>query len=158
MIIFEGKRDLFKSKKQTLVCPVNVVGVMGRGLALAFRQKWPHSFDFYRALYRNGSSPWGGVDNVDPYDQDIHALHTAPLDAKRQVLYFPTKKHWKRPSRLEWIEINLQRLAKDYAALGIESLAIPPVGCGNGQLNYRDVQPLIYEHLDPLPIPVELVY
>ncbi len=72
------------------------------------------------------------------------------------MLNFPTKDHWRNPSRLEWVDHGLQILAAEYSGWGITSLALPPLGCGNGGLNWSEVWPLIERHLSPLPIDIEV--
>lgn len=147
--------NMFRSELQTLTCTVNVVGVMGKGIALEFRKRYPDLFNLYRKEYRFHYDP----DTTDPDNRLIHTLRTHRItETGRQCLLFPTKKHWKRPSQLEWVDTNLKILAKTYEELGITSLALPALGCSNGQLNFRDVLPLIEEHLNPLPIPIELYY
>jgi O-acetyl-ADP-ribose deacetylase (regulator of RNase III) len=152
MIVFEGDRNIFESDMQTITCTINVVGVMGKGIALEFRKRYPALFDVYRQHFPYHKN----IATTDIDNKLIHTLITHPISSSQQALLFPTKKHWYPSSKLEWIEDNLKILAQQYEILGITSLALPLLGCGNGGLQYRDVQPLIYEHLDPLPIPVEL--
>lgn len=136
--------DIFASRAQTLTCPVNCVGVMGKGLAKATKERYPEVYRQYRDLYEQGllSLEW---------------LRVVYTDDGRQVLLFPTKRHWSRPSRVEWIEQGLQQLRARYQDLRIESLALPMLGCGAGGLSYpHDVQPLIWRYLADLPIPIEV--
>lgn len=144
-IVYEGEGDLFKSECQVITVPVNTVGVMGKGLALAFKLKYPDLFKVYRELCRSKELRVGV-----PY------LYRQGSD--RDVLLFPTKMHWKDPSRLEWIEEGLDYVYDTYEELGIESLALPPLGCGNGGLDYLlDVRPVIYQCLDDSDLPVEVL-
>lgn len=148
-----GQFDLLNSEAQTLVVPVNVVGAMGRGLAKAFSIRSPELFDTYRRHYRGRGYP----DAVDNKSVLIHTLMTCPYPtstSKQQVLLFPTKKHWLRSTQLDWVDHNLGLLARDYKKHNIQSLAVPALGCGNGELRWRDVLPLMQQHLGPLPIPV----
>lgn len=141
MIIFDEPHNLLETELQTLVNPVNTEGVMGAGLALAFRDKFPGLLDEYREACR----------------EDVFSrlgLFVFDVDVSRKVLCLPTKRQWRHPSRIEWIEEGLWYLAKDYESYGITSLAIPEVGCGRGQLSWADVRPLIYQYLDPISLPV----
>lgn len=141
MIIFDEQHNLLESTLQTLVNPVNTEGVMGAGLALAFRDKFPGLFQEYREACQD-----------DVFSRK--GLFVFDVDVSRKVLCLPTKRQWRHPSRIEWIEEGLWYLAKDYERYGITSLAIPEVGCGRGQLSWADVRPLIYQYLDPIAIPV----
>ena len=131
--------DLFASPAQTLVNPVNTEGVMGAGLALAFRRRYPAMFDDYRRRCAAGFALG-----------DLH-LWRGP---DRWVLQFPTKDTWRRPSTLEAIDSGLRRFRSDFAALGITSAAFPALGCGCGSLSWEAVRPLLVQHLADLPIPV----
>lgn len=141
MIIYDEPRNLLEVTEQTLVNPVNTEGVMGAGLALAFRDKFPGLFQEYREACQ-----------ADVFSK--HGLFVFDVDVSRKILCLPTKRQWRHPSRLEWIEEGLWRLANDYERYGITSLAIPEVGCGRGQLSWADVRPLIYQYLDPVALPV----
>ncbi len=143
MTIREIRGDLLASDAQTLVCPTNCVGVMGKGLALTIKETYPMVWDQYRRDHVNGRL-------------SLTYLPIYPVNPGRRVLCFPTKDHWRGPSRLEWIDGNLRRLALQWEWWGITSLALPPIGCGLGGLSFDTVEPLIYTHLDPLPLDVEL--
>ena len=144
-IIQEGTKDIFRSKCQTLVCPVNTVGVMGAGLAKAFKEKYPGLNAFYRNACEEGE-----------LTIDTLMIWTVP-GKKRKVLLFPTKQDWRAPSNIEWIEANLRELARFYCALGVESLAMPAVGCGCGGLDWHEqVRDLTYRHLYPISLQVEI--
>lgn len=134
--------DLFASQAQTLVNPVNCVGVMGKGLALAFRQRFPRMYHDYLARCRRGE--------VRPGQPYLFA-ETTPW-----ILNFPTKDHWHNPSKLSCIEDGLKALVDQIPTWGIESLALPALGCGLGQLSWDAVRPLLVRHLEPLDIPVEV--
>lgn len=132
--------SLLDSPAQTLVNTVNCVGVMGKGIALEFKQRYPAMFNEYvRMCERHQVNP--GV----PYCYN---------GAGRQIINFPTKNHWKAKSRIEDIERGLIILRSHYRDWNIESLAVPPLGCGNGGLNWSDVKPLIEHYLGDLPIDV----
>lgn len=132
--------NLFESPAQTLVNTVNTVGAMGKGIALQFKQYFPEMFAEYHQLCVEGTL-------------DVGTLHIFQTSHKK-ILNFPTKKDWRRPSKLEYIEAGLETFVRIYQDAGIQSVAFPPLGCGNGELNYADVRPLMEAYLRPLPIPV----
>ena len=134
---------MFKSNAQTLVNTVNTVGIMGKGIALEFKTRYPDMFNDYKKrceakqvklgrpyLYKTIDRPW--------------------------ILNFPTKDHWRSVSRLSDIIDGLKYLENNYRRWGIQSLAVPPLGCGNGELDWRVVGPVLYRYLELLDIPVEL--
>jgi len=135
--------DLFKSSAQTLVNTVNCVGVMGKGVALGFRQRFPEMHREYQRLCELGEVRLGR-----PY---LWKAVVPPW-----VLNFPTKDHWRENSSLEAIVAGLEYLEEHYREWGIESLAVPPLGSGLGGLDWRIVGPILYQHLARLDIPVEL--
>jgi len=132
--------DLFAAPVQTLVNTVNTVGVMGKGLALTFKQIYPEMYTQYRELCDSGKFRIGSL-------FIYRAEH-------KVVLNFPTKEHWRNPSRLEYIRAGLETFVKMYDRAGIHQIAFPPLGCGNGELDFADVRPLMEAYLAPLPIPV----
>lgn len=134
--------DLLSSSRQTLVNTVNTVGVMGKGIALAFKQRYPEMYaDYVERCARNE------VRLGQPY--------VFPVDG-HVVLNFPTKRHWRAVSRLSDIVKGLEYLEAHYREWGITSLAVPPLGCGNGQLEWSVVGPTLVRHLGRLDIPVDL--
>ncbi|MFC1496750.1 macro domain-containing protein [Candidatus Margulisiibacteriota bacterium] len=135
--------DIFKSEAQTLVNTVNCVGVMGKGLALGFKKQFPDMFKDYEKNCKEGWVKMGR-----PY-LFKHSLY-------RWILLFPTKDDWRSISKLTDIEEGLEYLEKNYKEWGIISLAVPPLGCGLGALDWRIVGPTLYRHLNKLDIPVEL--
>lgn len=135
--------DLLASPAQTLVNTVNCVGVMGKGVALEFKKRFPAMFDDYVRRCELKQVRLG-----EPY------LYRTPSGA--QIVNFPTKDHWRSPSRLKDIERGLDYLAAHAPEWGITSLALPPLGCGNGGLEWREVGPLIHHKLRHLPIEIEL--
>jgi O-acetyl-ADP-ribose deacetylase (regulator of RNase III)/uncharacterized protein YwgA len=135
--------DLFESQAQTLVNTVNCVGVMGKGVAEQFKQRFPAMFDDYKARCDRK-----GVRLGEPYlYRDLSGV---------QIVNFPTKEHWRSPSRITDIDRGLDYLTAHAAAWKIASLALPPLGCGNGGLEWSEVGPLIYRKLHDLPIDVEV--
>jgi O-acetyl-ADP-ribose deacetylase (regulator of RNase III)/uncharacterized protein YwgA len=135
--------DLFESRAQTLVNTVNCVGVMGKGVAEQFKLRFPAMFKDYK-----GRTERRAVRLGEPY------LYQDPSGAR--IINFPTKDHWRSPSRLADIEHGLDYLAAHAAAWEVTSIALPPLGCGNGGLEWSEVGPLIYGKLHELPIDVEV--
>jgi O-acetyl-ADP-ribose deacetylase (regulator of RNase III) len=136
--------DLFESPAQTLVNTVNTVGVMGKGIALRFKNIYPDMFREYQKLCEQGELTIG---NLFLWRTD-HKL----------VLNFPTKKHWRNPSKPEYIRAGLSTFVESYEEMGIHSIAFPPLGCGNGELDFEQVvRPIMDQFLEDLPIRV-LIY
>ncbi|PQV45150.1 macro domain-containing protein [Paraburkholderia sp. BL21I4N1] len=135
--------DMFTSDAQVLVNTVNCVGVMGKGVAQEFKRRFPAMFEDYKARCDRHQVRIG-----EPYlYRDLSGL---------LVLNFPTKDHWRSPSRLADIEQGLDYLTQHLEEWGIRSMAMPPLGCGNGGLEWSEVGPLIYRKLSALPVDVEL--
>lgn len=146
MIVYEGPGDIFYSGLQTLVCPVNCVGVMGAGLAKAFKESYRGLFLAYWKACQEGR-----------LRTDLPFLFDQPGNV-HQVLCFATKDHWKQPSQELYIRDGLEYLAGHYQEMGITSLSVPPLGCGLGGLDYStQVRPLLQQYLEPLPIQVEVL-
>jgi O-acetyl-ADP-ribose deacetylase (regulator of RNase III)/uncharacterized protein YwgA len=135
--------DLFKSSAQTLVNTVNCVGVMGKGVALEFKNQFPDMYEDYVGRCRLGQVKLGY-----PY------LYRRPVFP--WIVNFPTKDHWRSVSRLDDIVAGLTYLEQNYREWGITSLAVPPLGCGQGQLEWRVVGPTLYRHLRRFEVPVEI--
>jgi O-acetyl-ADP-ribose deacetylase (regulator of RNase III)/uncharacterized protein YwgA len=135
--------DLFASKAQTLVNTVNCVGVMGKGVALEFKNRFPEMFADYAARCERGEVKLG-----KPY-----LFKASP---GRWILNFPTKNHWRSLSRIEDIENGLKYVLVHYRKWGISSIAVPPLGSGQGGLEWRIVGPILHRYLERLEIPVEL--
>lgn len=134
--------DLFASDADALVNTVNCVGVMGKGVALEFKKRFPLMARDYADRCARGEVRLG-----EPY---LFA------EQGRRIINFPTKGHWRSPSRLRDIEAGLDRLVVQMAEWGIAGIALPPLGCGNGGLEWSQVGPLIYAKLGSLPIEVEV--
>lgn len=135
--------DMFASKAQTLVNTVNTVGVMGKGVALEFKNRFPDMYDDYVRRCKAGQVKLG-----QPY---LYTRLTPP-----SILSFPTKDHWRSVSRLQDIVRGLEYLEQHYQDWQVTSLAVPPLGCGQGQLEWRVVGSTLYRYLKRLTIPVEL--
>jgi O-acetyl-ADP-ribose deacetylase (regulator of RNase III) len=139
--VLEG--DLFNSEAQTLVNTVNCVGVMGKGIALEFSTRFPAMYRDYVKRCADGNVQLG-----KPY------LYSDLIS--KWIINFPTKQHWRSVSRLEDIVTGLEYLQEHFASWGVTSLAVPPLGSGNGGLEWSVVGPTLYRYLSRLPIPVEL--
>lgn len=134
--------DLLSSSCKTLVNPVNCVGVMGAGLAAAFRERYPRMYtDYANRCHRRAVRP--GV----PY------LYARGDDS---ILLFPTKTDWRLPSQLRYVVDGLNLFVKAYAGWGLESVAFPALGCGCGGLSWTVVRPLMAESLGGVNLVVEI--
>jgi O-acetyl-ADP-ribose deacetylase (regulator of RNase III) len=134
------KGDIFNAKTQVIVNTVNCKGVMGKGLALAFKQKYPDMFAAYERDCQSGKLQIGRP--------------TIYQKSTPWILNFPTKNHWRFPSKPEYIEKGLIFLTKQYKKAGITSIAFPKLGAQNGQLSWDEVGPLMAKYLSQLDIPV----
>ena len=132
--------DLFQSPAKVLVNTVNTVGVMGKGIALKFKRIYPEMFEVYRNHCERGDLEIGQL-----------FLYKTP---NKWVLNFPTKKHWRNPSRVEYIEAGLRKLRARCSEMGVTSIAFPALGCGNGELDFESqVKPLMERYLGGLSVP-----
>ncbi len=135
--------DIFESEMKTLVNTVNCVGVMGKGIAQIVKTKYPKMFDDYARRCAMNEVRLG-----EPY-------HYSDLTGV-SIVNFPTKQHWRAATRLSDIENGLDYLVTRLSTWKIESIALPPLGCGNGGLEWAKVGPLMYSKLKDLDIPVEI--
>jgi O-acetyl-ADP-ribose deacetylase (regulator of RNase III) len=140
-MITETYGNLLDADVDALVNTVNTAGVMGKGIALQFKRRFPEMFTAYARDAAAGDIVLGRV----------HVWPTGQLTGPRYVINFPTKGHWRARSRLHDVERGLEDLARVVRDLGIVSLAIPPLGCGNGGLNWDDVEPLIRASFSNVP-------
>ena len=132
--------DLLADDAEALVNTVNCVGVMGRGIALQFKKAFPDNFKAYEAGCRRGEVVPGRMFVFD----------TGQLMNPRYIINFPTKRHWRGMSRLPDIEAGLDALAEEIRNRNIRSIAVPPLGCGLGGLDWDVVRPLIVGALKDL--------
>lgn len=135
--------NIFDSEMDVLVNTVNCVGVMGKGIAKDFKDKYPLMFKEYKK------------------ECDAHHLKTGVLypyyeNGEVKIINFPTKQHWHSPSKLSYIVDGLQWFVDNYESMDIKSIAFPALGCGNGGLSWDSVGPLMYQTLKPLPITIEI--
>lgn len=141
--------NIFDSKCEALVNPVNCVGVMGKGLALEFKKRYPDSYKQYRRICEIGVMKPGTV--FASWDKDELG--------NRCIFLFPTKKHWRDPSSIEFIESGLDHFKSNtrfFEVIGVNSVAFPMLGCGCGGLKKEDVLPLMIDKLKDLDIDVEI--
>lgn len=138
------KGNIFNTKAQTIVNTVNCVGVMGKGIALVYKLRYPYMFDIY---YDYCKRHLIGIGKLWLYKGK-------PFDP--WVLNFPTKIHWKYPSKLEYIEAGLKKFVETYKDRGITSVAFPLLGVNNGGLDKDVVVNLMTHHLKGCDIPVEI--
>ena len=132
--------SVFNQDVQTIVNTVNCMGVMGAGIALECRLRYPEMFEDYVRRCKNKEIRTG-----KPY------LYKYP---NKWILNFPTKFHWKYNSRIEWIEDGLTYLKKNYKEMGIKSIAFPKLGSDKGGLNWDDVKIIMEKYLRDFDIPV----
>lgn len=140
--------DLFDHDVEALVNTVNCVGVMGKGVALHFKNKWPENYSTYKRacdkkLVKTGEMLVFPIQNL------------FSDSALKLIVNFPTKQHWRAKSKIEYIETGLDDLARVIRRNGIRSIALPALGCGNGGLNWDDVRPIIEQklkHIDGVDI------
>jgi O-acetyl-ADP-ribose deacetylase (regulator of RNase III) len=133
--------DLLKADAEALVNTVNCVGFMGRGIAAQFKRAYPQNFSAYEAACKRHE--------VEPGRMLV--VETGQLTGPRYIINFPTKRHWRGHSRLEDIDAGLVALVADVKRLGIRSVAVPPLGCGLGGLNWSEVRPRIEQAFAALP-------
>ncbi|HMW42355.1 MAG TPA: macro domain-containing protein [Plasticicumulans sp.] len=122
--------NLLEARVEVLVNTVNTVGVMGKGIALMFKERFAENFRLYAAACKAGKVQTGRM-----FVTPVHEL-----DGPRWIVNFPTKQHWRSPSRLEWIVDGLQDLRRFLLEHQIHSIAIPPLGAGNGGLEWTAVR------------------
>jgi O-acetyl-ADP-ribose deacetylase (regulator of RNase III) len=140
--------NILKAEAEALVNTVNCVGFMGKGIALQFKKAYPDNFEDYRKACAAGE--------VQPGRMHIFELRSM-LNPKF-VINFPTKRDWRANSRYEDIEAGLEALVADVRRLGITSIAVPPLGCGLGGLDWNRVRPMIETAFAPLPSVRVLLY
>src|SRR5437868_4253337 len=135
------KGNLLKAPAEALVNTVNTVGVMGKGIALQFRQAYPENYKAYRKAVDAGSVRPG----------HMFVFQTGLLNGPRYIINFPTKRHWKGKSRIEDIESGLRALAEVVKERHIKTVAMPPLGSGLGGLHWPDVRRRIEDFARELP-------
>lgn len=139
MINFK-QEDILESNTEAIINTVNTVGVMGKGIALQFKQKYPENFKAYKKA----------CDNNELVIGKVFVTETNNMLNPRYIVNFPTKEHWKNPSKTEYIISGLKDLKKFILEKKINSISIPPLGAGNGGLNCNDVKNIIKQELSDI--------
>lgn len=145
MIVHEGRGDIFNAPERTRVCPINIVGAMGKGLALAFKRRYKGLYLAYlEALYDGGRLPY--KEHLEA-NRHFQMLWQAEWEPNHNVLLVPTKLHWRDRSPLDFVEENLAKVVENREWLNVTDLAFPMMGCGEGGLDYqREVRPLMHKY------------
>jgi O-acetyl-ADP-ribose deacetylase (regulator of RNase III) len=134
------KGNLLDARVEALVNTVNTVGVMGKGIALMFKEAFPNNFRAYEYACKHNEVQVGRM----------FVTENSAFKGPRWIINFPTKQHWRQPSKIEWITEGLQDLRRVVGQRGIRSIALPPLGSGNGGLDWREVRPEIERALGEL--------
>jgi O-acetyl-ADP-ribose deacetylase (regulator of RNase III) len=140
--------NLLEAKVEALVNTVNTVGVMGKGVALMFKEAFPENFKEYEAACKRKEVQVG----------HMFVTERQSFIGPKWIINFPTKQHWRGDSKLEWIEAGLEDLKRVIVERNIRSIAIPPLGSGNGGLDWNNVRPKIEAALSSLPNVQVIVY
>lgn len=135
------KGNLFESEAEALVNTVNTVGVMGKGIALQFKKMYPNNYKNYKTECKLGKVEIGRL--LVTEDQNV-------ATGKKIIINFPTKKHWRQPSKYKYIELGIQELVKLIDERKIKSIAIPPLGAGNGGLKWYKVKEILERYLSQI--------
>lgn len=144
MAIINISGNIFNSKAQTIVNTVNCVGVMGKGIALVYKLRYPEMYKQYKSYCKKRLLKPG---ILWLYNKEVNAPW---------VLNFPTKDHWKYPSKYEWLEMGLQKFLDTYEEKGITSIAFPLLGTHNGGLEIQEVKSLMDKYLGKCAIEIEI--
>ncbi|MGM0630841.1 MAG: type II toxin-antitoxin system antitoxin DNA ADP-ribosyl glycohydrolase DarG [Pseudomonadota bacterium] len=132
--------NLLESDAEALVNTVNTVGVMGKGIALMFKERFPANMEAYARACKENKVATG----------KMFVTHSNELVNPQWIVNFPTKQHWRAKSKIEWIDEGLKDLRAFIVNNNVRSIAIPPLGAGNGGLSWNSVLPLIEQHLADL--------
>lgn len=133
ILLLRGDEDIFNSQCEAIINPVNCVGVMGKGLALAFKNKYPDVFTRYKNACDKKTLVIGTCQSITAHDG-------------RVVINFPTKDDFKNPSKYSYIELGLESLNRHILKKKIKSIAIPALGCGNGGLKWNHILEIMIRH------------
>ena len=140
------KGNILKADVEALVNTVNTVGVMGKGIALAFKKAFPLNYKLYKEA----------CDNKEFIVGSMFITNTGQIMPKF-IINFPTKEHWKARSKIEFVENGMKKLVETIKTNEIKSIAIPPLGCGNGGLKWNDVKPVILNELQNIDSNIEII-
>lgn len=130
--------NLLESDVEAVVNTVNTIGIMGKGIALMFKEHFPANFAAYERACEQDEVRIG----------KMFVTESKELFGPKWIINFPTKTHWRAKTKIEWIEAGLRDLVRFIREKSIKSIAIPPLGCGNGGLDWHDVRPLIVEAME----------
>ena len=139
------KGNIIQANAEAIVNTVNTVGIMGKGIALAFKKTFPKNYKIYKQVCKEKKFNIGEL-----------LITTTGQLTPRLIVNFPTKKHWRTGSKIEFIEAGMKELVKAIHREKIKSIAIPPLGCGNGGLNWNEVKALISKELEPIKSKIEI--
>lgn len=146
MLIFT-KNNLFETDADLLVNTVNTVGVMGKGIALEFKQRFPENYKVYKKACNNNELNIGSILMVH--------------DNGKLILNFPTKKHWINNSEYEYIELGLKSLRniliQRNKIFPLSKIAIPKLGCSNGKLDWEIIKPMIIKYLNDINMIIYII-
>ena len=140
--------NLLEADVEAVVNAVNTVGIMGKGIALMFKDRFPANFEAYVRACAAGEVRVG----------IMYVTENKELFGPRWIINFPTKTHWRVKTRIEWVEEGLKDLIRTIVEKDIRSIAIPALGCGNGGLDWREVRPLIVSALQDVEGVKAVVY
>ena len=133
--------DLLEADAEALVNAVNTVGIMGKGIALMFKERFPDNMQQYAEACKAGRVRTG----------EMFVTETNESTGPKWIVNFPTKQHWRNNSQMEWIDAGLKNLRQFILDNRVGSIAIPALGAGNGGLDWQEVKPRITEALGGLP-------
>lgn len=139
MITLE-RGNILNAATQAVINTVNTKGIMGKGIALQFKKAYPDMFKAYAKACQEGKVAVG----------KMFVWENNTMFGPRYIINFPTKEDWRKPSKLKYIQDGLQDLIEVIRKHKITSIAVPPLGCGNGGLDWREVKPLIVSTLETL--------
>ena len=140
--------NLLEAEVEAVVNTVNTVGIMGKGIALMFKERFPKNFDAYARACDLGEVRVG----------EMYVTESSALFGPKWIINFPTKTHWRVKTKIEWVKDGLDDLTRVIREKGIRSIAVPPLGCGNGGLDWRDVRPLIIAAFEKIEDVEVIVY
>lgn len=129
--------NLLEAEVEAVVNTVNTVGIMGKGIALMFKEKFPENFLAYAQACKNNEVRTG----------KMFVTESQQLFGPKLIINFPTKTHWRARTKIAWIKEGLEDLVQVIKDKDVRSVAVPPLGCGNGGLDWSDVRPLIFDAL-----------
>lgn len=146
--------DMFETPADAIVNTVNCVGIMGKGVASEFKSRWIYNFKQYKKACDNKTIVTGKMFVVE---NENYKPMLGETDDYQYLINFPTKKHWRSKSKTDYINDGLDDLVQKIQEYNIKSIVIPPLGCGNGQLDWMDIKPLIKQKLSALDNSVDVI-